>query len=74
MESIDLLALTLELIFLGLGVYLYLFVSGLIKGIGFKNDAAAEKFRTDNGRWLRPLSMLLAAIMIINIWFRFMGS
>ena len=74
MESIQLLGLTLELIFLFIGVYLYLFSAGFIKGIPMRNPAEMEKFRNENGRWLRILSLLLAAIMIVNIAMRFMGS
>jgi len=74
MENIQLLGLTLELIFLAIGVYLYLFSAGFIKGVPMRNPKEIDKFRDDNGRWLRILSLLLSAIMIVNIFMRFMGS
>lgn len=74
MESIQLLGLTLELIFLFIGGYLYLFAAGFIKGIPMRNPKEVEKFRDDNGRWLRILSLLLAAIMLVNIFMRITGS
>lgn len=61
MEYIGLLT---EIAFLLLGVYLYLFSIGKVKG----NDAkkSAEFHRANKG-WLRILSIGLIAIMTINI-------
>lgn len=63
----EILGLIFEIIFLGFGIYLYLFVRGFIK---FKDDAnktKADEFRKSNGWWLRLLAIALMAVMTINI-------
>lgn len=65
MEWIGLLT---EVLFLALGVYLYLFAVG---GIKFKDPnfaRRAEKFRQENRSWLRFAALALMAIMFVNVF------
>jgi ABC-type nickel/cobalt efflux system permease component RcnA len=62
------IGLITEVLFLGLGVYLYLFAVG---GIKFKNPQfaqRAEKFRQENRSWLRIAALGLMAIMFVNVF------
>lgn len=63
----DILGLIFEILFLGLGVYIYLFVRGFIKHEDAKKQAKADDFRKENGWWLRLMAIALMAIMTINI-------
>ena len=59
--------LIFELLFLGLGIYMYLFATGVVK---FKDPAArerAEQFRKQNHVWMRLLALALIAIMGLNV-------
>lgn len=67
------LSLVIEVaIFLG-AIYLYLYSAGILNMKKFRNPKEAESFRKDTGRWLRPLSLALAAIMFVNLVLRFMN-
>jgi hypothetical protein len=59
--------LILEFIFLGIGIYFYLFSIGKIKSKDPKAQQKAESFRKSNHRWLRLLSLALMALMSLNI-------
>jgi len=61
------LGLIFEFIFLGLGIYIYLFSRGAIKARSPEAAKQAEQFRNKNGRWLRIVSILLIAVMSIEI-------
>jgi len=61
------LGLILEIIFLALGVYIYLFSRGVIKSKTPEGEKKAAMFRDKNGRWLRIVSILLIAVMSIEI-------
>ena len=65
MEYVGLL---FELIFLAMGVYIYLFAIGKVKAKGKAARERAEKFRRKNAWWLRLLSLLLIAITVVNIF------
>lgn len=59
--------LIFELLFLALGIYLYLFARGIVK---FKDPKAREKadaFRQQNHVWMRLLALALIAIMGLNV-------
>lgn len=62
------LGLLFEFAFLAMGVYMYLFAIGKISSKDPKARERAEAFRTKNGWWLRLLSLLLVAIMVVNIY------
>lgn len=62
------LGLLFELIFLAMGVYIYLFAIGRVKAKNKEARERAEAFRRKNGWWLRLLSLLLIAITIVNIF------
>ena len=64
----DFLGLIFELIFLGVGIFLYLYSRGKVNVTTHTSDAKAKAFREKNGRWLRILSLLLVAIMSIEIF------
>ncbi len=64
MEYIGLL---FEIIFLGIGVYLYLFVRGFISQKDPKKQAKMDEFRKENGWWLRLAAIALISVMTINI-------
>lgn len=59
--------LILEFIFLGIGIYFYLFSIGKIKSKDPKAQKKAESFRRSNYRWLRILSLALIALMSLEI-------
>ncbi|MEN0004215.1 MAG: hypothetical protein AAF798_08735 [Bacteroidota bacterium] len=63
----DVIGLIVELLFLGLGVYIYLYSRGFFKS----KDAAVQKksddFRKQNGWWLRLLALGLIAVMSLNL-------
>ncbi len=63
----DFLGLVFEFVFLGIGVFLYLYSKGKVNVTTHTSDAKAEAFRQKNGRWLRILSLLLMAIMSVEI-------
>ena len=59
--------LIFEFIFLIIGVYVYLFAVGRINSPNPETQRKFDRFRADNGRWLRLLSLALLAVMTINI-------
>ena len=61
------LGLIFEFLFLGAGIYLYMFAAGKLKSRNIAVSEKSEAFRTANGGWLRILSLALMAVMIINI-------
>ena len=63
----DILGLIFECIFLGIGFFLYLYSRGRIKITTHTSDAKAEAFRQKNAGWLRIMSLLLMAIMSLEI-------
>jgi hypothetical protein len=63
-ESIGLLV---ELLFFLLGLQVYRFASGKIVSKDEKARARAEQFRAENAKWMRPLALLLMAIMAVEI-------
>ncbi len=62
------LGLLFELLFLAMGVYLYLFAIGKVSTKDPQARERAEAFRARNGWWLRLLSLALIAIMAVNIY------
>ena len=62
------LGLVFELIFLAIGVYIYLFAIGKISAGDAEARERAEAFREKNFWWLRLLSLLLIAVMIVNLY------
>jgi hypothetical protein len=63
------LSLIIEIAFLGIGIYLYLFARGLVSFGKPEARARAESFRQDNATWMRLLGLGLAAIMALNVVF-----
>ena len=61
----EIFGLLFEILFLGMGIYLYLFAIGKVTG---KNTEQSIRFREVNGWWLRLLSLALIAIMTVNIF------
>ena len=61
------LGLAFEFVFLGMGIYLYLFAAGKLSSKNKKLSDKSEEFRKENGGWLRIASLALMAIMLINI-------
>lgn len=59
--------LILEIIFLALGIYIYLFSRGVIKSKTPEAEKKAAIFRDKNGRWLRIVAIMLIAVMSIEI-------
>ena len=60
-------ALVLHLVFLAIGVYLYLFSRGVIGGGDTERQARAEEFRQENATWMRYLGLAMAAVMLLNV-------
>ena len=63
----ELIGLIFELVFLGIGVYLYLFAIGKLKTEDQTLQEKANTFRKQNGRWLRILALAMIALMLIEI-------
>ncbi len=63
----DILGLIFEILFLGLGIYIYLFVRGFVSYKDPEKKAKADDFRKENGWWLRLMAIALMAVMTINI-------
>jgi len=61
------LGLIFEIIFLFIGIYLYLFVRGFVTQKDPQAQAKMEEFRLKNGWWLRMAAIALIAVMTINI-------
>ena len=62
------LALFLEFVILFFAFYVYLFATGKLKVKDPKLNAKAEEFRKDNATWMRLLSLLLIALMSVEIF------
>jgi ABC-type nickel/cobalt efflux system permease component RcnA len=63
----DFLGLIFECIFFSIGLYLYLYSRGKVNITTHTSNADAEAFRQKNSRWLRILSLLLMAVMSLEI-------
>jgi hypothetical protein len=63
----DYTGLIFEFIFLGMGIYLYLFSIGKVKPSNPETKERGEAFRKANQGWMRIGSLALIAIMTINI-------
>lgn len=61
------LGLFFEIIFLIIGIYLYLFVRGFVKQKNPEKQAKMDDFRKENGWWLRLAAIALISVMTINI-------
>jgi hypothetical protein len=61
-----------ELTLFGIAVYFYLYMTGYLKGKTKEQQKKIDEFRANNG-WLKYASMLLGAIMIINLYIRITG-
>ena len=64
----DYLGLIFEFGFLIMGVYLYLFSIGKVSTSNPSKKEESEAFRNKNKRWLKPLSLLLIAMMTVEIF------
>lgn len=62
------LGLFIEIIFLVMATYLYLFAIGKIKTKDKTKAAKAEAFRQDNHWWLRLAALALMAVMSFNLY------
>ena len=63
----DYLGLLFELIFLAIGLYMYLFAIGKIRSKNPDMQKKADEFRQKNKTWMRLLGLALTAIMVVNI-------
>lgn len=73
MSSYQIIGLITQLLFLALGVYVYLFSRGMVRFGDEKARERAETFRKENATWMRYLGLALAAIMLANIYFSLTG-
>lgn len=64
----DIIGLLFEFIFLAFGVFVYLFAIGKYRPAGAETQQQAETFRRKNHWWLRLGSLLLVALMVVNIY------
>ncbi|MDX1943479.1 MAG: hypothetical protein SFU99_23130 [Saprospiraceae bacterium] len=62
------LGLLFEVLFLALGIYLYLLAIGKITSPDPNARKNMEAWRTRNGRWVRLAALALTAIMFVNIF------
>ena len=63
----DYLGLLIELLFLAMGVYIYLFSIGRLRSGDEQVQKRADEFRRRNGGWMRIGALLLIAMMAVNI-------
>lgn len=66
----SILSLIIQIVFLAIGLYLYLFARGLVSFGKPEARARAEEFRKDNATWMRLLGLALAAVMALNVVFQ----
>lgn len=57
----------IELLFLAMGIYIYLFATGRLRSNDQEAQKRAEAFRRRNGTWMRIAALLLIALMAVNI-------
>lgn len=62
------IGLIFEVLFLAAGVYGYLFALGKLKSKDPEVQKKAEDFRQRNGTWIRLGSLLIIALMTVNIY------
>ncbi|GJM32006.1 MAG: hypothetical protein DHS20C18_10070 [Saprospiraceae bacterium] len=67
-QMTDILGLIFELIFLGLGIFLYIFALGRFTPGDADTQKKANDFRQKNGWWLRMTALALIAIMLVNLY------
>ncbi len=72
MTSYQIWGLVIQLLFLAIGVYLYLFSRGWIRFGNSEVRQKSEVFRVENAGWMRFLGLALAAVMLANIVIGFM--
>ena len=60
------IGLLFEILFLCAGIYLYLYSVGKVNTTDPDKKKQSEEFRQNN-KWLKPLSMILIAIMLVEI-------
>ncbi len=65
------LGFLLEFMFLGMGVYAYLFAIGKITHKDPERQKAMDDFRQKNGGWIRMLALAIIAITIVNLYLHF---
>lgn len=63
----EIVSFIFEIIFLGIGIIAYRFSTGKIKAKTPESQANLENFRKENKGWLRIVSLLLIAIMCIEL-------
>lgn len=68
----DFLGLLWEFVLLGIAAYGYAFSRGFVVSKDATQRKKMEAFRQEN-QWLLYVSILLGAIMIINLYIRFTG-
>lgn len=64
------IGLLVELILFAFAVYIYLFAIGKMtqsNKIKAADKEKAEAFRQENKSWMKPMSLLLAAILLVEI-------
>jgi len=61
-------ALFFEILILAFAVYVYLFSIGKLKVKDAELNEKAESFRKENSTWMRLLSLLLIALMSIEVF------
>ena len=66
----EFIGLVIELAFLALGIYLYLYSLGRLPGFDLDSDKGkrAEAFRLKNAWWLRLTGLALMAISAVNLY------
>jgi len=62
----EFIGLLFEILFLCAGVYLYLYSIGKVSTTDPDKKQQSEEFRTKN-KWLKPLSLVLIAFMVVEI-------
>lgn len=62
------LGLFFEILILAFGVYIYLYATGRLQVKDSELNKKAEEFRKENAGWMRILSLLLIALMSIEIF------
>jgi len=70
MMKMEIIGFVVELMVFGVAVCLYLYTAGILTPKDRNKQKQQDEFINQYGRWMRPLSLALMAIMAVNIGLR----
>lgn len=73
MTKIEIIGFVVELVIFGVAVCLYLYTAGILALKDRDKRKRQDEFINQYGRWMRPLSLALMAIMAVNLGLRLLN-